>query len=108
MKFNREIMKGHLKTILLAILEDGPCHAYGLDRRIQDKSLGVFSLPEGTAYPSLSKLEKEGLIESSWESRDKGPDIKVYHLTSKGLKVLADNKREWRFLSKAMEMVLRD
>ncbi len=107
MKFDREILKGHLKVLLLAVLEDGPCHAYGFNQRLQDKSLGVFELPEGTIYPTLPKLEKEGLIQSVLVQREKGPDIRNYELTQKGKKFLETRKREWMFFHKAMEMVLK-
>jgi DNA-binding PadR family transcriptional regulator len=86
MKFDREIMKGHLKTIILAVLSDGPCHAYGLKKRIEEKSLNVFSLPEGTIYPTLHKLEDAGLIESESTESQNGRQVRNYRITSKGQK----------------------
>jgi len=106
MRFDRELMKGHLKTLILAVLEDGPSHAYALNKRLQEKSLGVFSLSEGTIYPTLHKLEREGVIRSEWKRTEKGPDLRVYELTQKGKKLLDERRREWRFFSKAMSMVL--
>jgi PadR family transcriptional regulator len=108
MKFDRELMKGHLKTIILAVLSDGPCHAYGLIGRIEDKSLKVFSLPEGTIYPTLHKLEKLGLISSEQDQSKSGRKIRNYQLTPKGEKVLEDNKKEWDYLSRAMKLILED
>lgn len=108
MKFNREILKGHLTVIVLAVLADGPCHAYALSRRIQDKSLGVFDFGEGTVYPTLRKMENEGLIEPRWVERETGPKIKEFSLTAKGDKLLAERKREWRYFSNAMAMVLQN
>ncbi|MBN2329212.1 MAG: helix-turn-helix transcriptional regulator [Candidatus Omnitrophica bacterium] len=106
MKFNRELMKGHLKTIVLSALSDGPCHAYGLKKRIQEKSLDVFSIPEGTIYPTLHKLEKDGLIESQEVESQSGREIRNYSITSKGIKTLEDNRREWSFFSRAMKLML--
>ena len=108
MKFDRELLKGHLKILILASLSDGPCHAYGLIRRLQEKSLDVFSLSEGTIYPSLHKLEREGLIASEWVEREKGPMIRLYSLTPKGTGVLKEGKRDWSFFSRAMNLVLED
>jgi len=108
MKFDREVMKGHLKTIILAVLEDGPCHAYGLNERIEEKSLGVFSFGEGTIYPTLPKMEKEGLISSEWKEREKGPKVRLYSLTPRGEKTLKDDKRDWSFFSRAMSMILEE
>lgn len=107
MKFNRELLKGHLSTIILATIYEEPCHAYGLSKKVEDLSLGVFSLAEGTVYPSLHKLEKDGLIKSEWSSREKGPDVKLYHITDKGKKQLEEKRREWKFFSRAMNMVLQ-
>ncbi len=108
MKFDRELMKGHLKTILLAVLKDGPCHAYGLDEKIQEKSLGVFSFGEGTIYPTLHKLEKNGLIHSEWKMRDTGTKVRIYSLTPKGNKELEEEKKTWSFFSRAMKLVLEE
>ncbi len=106
MKFNRELLKGHLKPIILSVFEDKPCHAYGLNKRLEDKSLGVFSLSEGTIYPSLHKLERDGLIEAKWEKRDNKPDLKIYSITSKGVKLLEESRREWSYFSRAMNLIL--
>ncbi len=108
MKFNRELLKGHLKVLLLAVLEDGPCHAYSLNHRLQEKSLGVFDLTEGTIYPSLHKLEREGMVQSKLVKREKGPEIRNYELTPKGQKFLDQSRREWKFFSRAMTLVLED
>lgn len=107
MKFNREILKGHLKTIVLAVLDESSCHAYALQKRIKDKSLGVFDLTEGTVYPTLHKMEKEGLIESSWLERAQGPNIRMYSLTQKGKKTLEEAIREWKYFYRAFEMILQ-
>jgi PadR family transcriptional regulator, regulatory protein PadR len=106
MKFDREIMKGHLTTIILAAFADGPCHAYGLKKRIEEKSLNVFSLSEGTLYPTLHKLEKDGFIQSKDAESPSGRQIRNYQITPKGEKVLEENKREWSFLSRAMKLIL--
>lgn len=106
MKFDRELMKGHLTTIILAVFADGPCHAYGLKKRIEEKSMNVFSLSEGTLYPTLPKLEKEGLIQSSESESRSGRQIRSYCITQKGEKVLEENKREWSFFSRAMKLIL--
>lgn len=108
MKFNREILKGHLKTIVLAVLDETPCHAYALQKRIKDKSLGVFDLTEGTIYPTLHKIEKEGYIESTWLERAQGPKVRVYSLTPKGRKALEEAKREWIYFYRAFEMILKN
>lgn len=106
MKFNRELLKGHMKVIVLAALRDHPAHAYAMNQRLEEITLEVFSLPKGTLYPTLHKLEKVGLIASAWTTRAKGPDVRVYSLTEKGKKVLEESRREWSFFSRAMNLLL--
>lgn len=108
MKFDREVLKGHLKVIVLATLKDEPCHAYALKKQVEEKSLEVFTLTEGTLYPTLHKLEKDGLIESEKVERENKPDVRVYSLTTKGIKLLEESKRQWSFFSRAMNMLLND
>ena len=98
-------MKGHLKTMILAALADGECHAYALPKRLEDKTMGVFSLTEGTTYPTLNKLEKDGFIESFWKETEQGRKIKTYTLTKKGIKILDESKREWSFFYKALNLL---
>ncbi len=106
MKFDRELLKGHLKVIVLAALKDQPCHAYAMKKQVEEKSMEVFSLTEGTLYPTLHKLEKEGLITSEIQQRDNKPDVRVYSLSAKGEKTLEESKRQWSFFSRAMKMML--
>lgn len=106
MKFDRELLKGHLKVIVLATLKDAPCHAYALKKKVEEKSLEVFTLTEGTLYPTLHKLEADGLISSETVQRESKPDVRVYSLTQKGDKLLEDSKRQWSFFSRAMNMLL--
>jgi hypothetical protein len=49
-----EILKGHLETMLLAVLEQAPSHGYAVIEALRNRSSGQFDLPEGTVYPGLS------------------------------------------------------
>ena len=107
MKFDRELMKGHLKTIILAALDDGPGHGYALIQRIRERSQDIFFLSRGTLYPAMHKLEAQGLVVSIIEKPPKGPARRVYSLTIKGKKVLIENKRNWDYFSLAMNTLLK-
>ena len=61
-----EILKGHLDMIVLAALAGGPAHGYAVIQEINRRSGGTFDLPEGTIYPVLHRLEKNGLLSSRW------------------------------------------
>ncbi|MBA3417844.1 MAG: helix-turn-helix transcriptional regulator, partial [Geodermatophilaceae bacterium] len=57
-----ETLKGHLDGLLLAALEAGPLHGYGVIEALRTGSDGTFDLPTGTVYPALHRLERAGLV----------------------------------------------
>jgi len=100
-------LRGHLDLLVLATLRrTGPVHGYGLIVAMRDGSGGVFDLPEGTVYPALHRLERAGLLASSWE-----PGVtrrrRVYALTSLGHRALRAERREWTRFAAAVQTVLQ-
>ena len=63
-----EELKGHLDTLLLAALEGGPRHGYGVIAYLREYSGGRLDLPTGTIYPALRRLERAGLVRTTWSS----------------------------------------
>ena len=89
-------LRGHLDLLLLTTLrDDGPAHGYAIIASLRERSLGAFDLPEGTVYPALYRLERDGLVGSEWDAsaarRRRG-----YSLTPAGASVLAAKRRDWR------------
>lgn len=70
------------ELLVLATLEDGPKHGYQIALDVESDSDGAFELQHGTLYPILHRLEKEGLVEGTWE--EEGRRRKVYGLTDQG------------------------
>lgn len=83
----------------------GPGHGYEVIRRLTAASDGVFSLPEGTVYPALHRLEKAGLLDSAWQTVD-GRRRRVYTLTASGRVRLQERRQGWRVFASAVERVL--
>ncbi len=100
-----ESLKGHLDGLILAILRAGPLHGYALIEELRERSGGSLDLPEGTVYPALHRLEAQGLVASAWSS-ESGRRRRVYRLSRRGEKALAERRREWTALSRAVEAVL--
>jgi DNA-binding PadR family transcriptional regulator len=99
-------LRGHLDLLLLtALRQAGPAHGYALISALRDRSLGTFDLPEGTVYPALHRLEREGLVESEWDTTAARPR-RVYQLTPAGLAALAVRRREWRTFARGMQAIL--
>jgi PadR family transcriptional regulator, regulatory protein PadR len=102
---NRERLKGHLDLLLLSVLSAGPAHGYAIITKLRERSGGTFDLPEGTVYPALHRLEKSGLLGSSWTEAE-GRPRRVYALTTKGAAALADGTSEWRRFALGVQAVL--
>jgi PadR family transcriptional regulator PadR len=77
MDSERELLKGNTPTLVLAVLNDGPLHGYGIAREIERRSDNALRFKEGTLYPALHALEREGLVESEWQREGTGRERKV-------------------------------
>lgn len=97
--------KGTLPTLILEALAHEPCHGYRIAQQIKERSQSVLDFKEGTLYPALHKLERDGLVES-YESVEKGRPRRYYRITKTGRTSLAKDRAEWRELSRAVTMIL--
>lgn len=102
---NGETLKGHLEMLLLAALEAKPAHGYAVVEMLRQKSAGTFDLPEGTLYPALHRLEKAGLVTSAWTEQT-GRRRRVYQLTARGRRSLAEKQADWRTFAQAVNGIV--
>ena len=100
-----ERLKGHLDALLLATVAEEPAHGYAVIERLRVRSDGAFDLKEGTAYPALHRLERAGLLASSWTVVD-GRKRRTYRMTAAGTRALVRSKAEGQTFSRAVEVVL--
>ena len=100
-------LRGTLPTLILEALAAQPDHGYSIAQRIKERSRGVLDFKEGTLYPALHKLEQEGSVESS-EQVENGRTRRYYRITPAGRKTLAQDREQWRTLSRAVSMILRE
>ena len=84
----------------------GPVHGHGIAKHIQTTSEDVLQVEHGSLYPALQRLEKNGAINSAWESVG-GREMKLYRLTALGKKQLALEQSRWQTLADAMTRLLR-
>jgi DNA-binding PadR family transcriptional regulator len=96
-----DLLRGHLDGLLLAALAAAPGHGYALSERLTRRSGGVLSVPEGSLYPALHRLERAGLVDSEWETAD-GRRRRVYRLTRRGTTAAVSSRDEWRTFSSAL------
>lgn len=102
---DKSLIKGSTITLVLSTLRHKPLYGYAIIKAIECKSSGVFVFKEGTLYPILHTLEKEGAIESFWEE-ESGRRRKYYQITKKGLKELDKRSEEWKLFSQTVNQVL--
>ena len=100
-----ETLKGHLDGMLLAALEAGPRHGYGIMEALRAGSGGQFDLPTGTVYPALHRLERAGLVAGTW-SQAGGRRRREYELTPAGRRMLDAERGTWRQFSAAVTALL--
>jgi PadR family transcriptional regulator, regulatory protein PadR len=100
-----DLIRGHLDRLLLAVLADVPGHGYELSQRLNDRSGGKLGVPDGSLYPALHRLERAGLVESSWSKCD-GRRRRVYRLSRAGTRAADESRSEWRTFSAAVDRVL--
>jgi Predicted transcriptional regulators len=92
--------------LLLSALRHEPTHGYRIVELLNQRSEGTFDLAEGTVYPALYRLERRGLVRSTWETVS-GRRRRIYRLTHRGRSELQQQTAAWRTFVRAMEAVLR-
>jgi DNA-binding PadR family transcriptional regulator len=103
----QDLIRGHLDSLILAVLAAGPAHGYAVIRALRERSGGQFDMPEGTVYPALQRLERTGLIASSW-SQEQGRPRRTYRITSTGRVSLVRKRLDWRRFAAAVEAIMAD
>jgi DNA-binding PadR family transcriptional regulator len=94
-----DALRGHLDNLVLAVLKRGPAHGLEVLRRLEAAGSGALRLKEGTLYPALYRLEESGLVQAAWEDnarRARGPRRRIYRLTPKGKRQLAQGREDFR------------
>jgi PadR family transcriptional regulator PadR len=107
MHYGRELLKGSTDSLLLYLINNQPMYGYQIIKEIEKKSNGYFRFKEGTLYPALHRLEKEGLIRGQWQKLPNGQERRYYHIQEKGQKVLSERLEIWNDFSKAVNMVMQ-
>jgi transcriptional regulator len=102
-----DILQGTLDMLVLKTLELGAMHGWGITERLEQGSRGVFQLNQGSLYPALYRLERQGLVSSSWKSTENNRRARYYALTASGRRALAAESEKWERQSQAVNFVLR-
>ena len=101
-----DILQGTLDMLVLKALALQPMHGWGITERIEQWSESVLQLGQGTLYPALYRLERQGLIKSDWKVTENNRRARYYTLTRSGRQHFSDELAQWRRVSRAVNLVL--
>jgi PadR family transcriptional regulator len=99
-----QLLRGVLDLCLLAVMEEGPAYGYEMTKRLRARGLSIVG--EGSIYPLLARLEREGLVETQRAASNGGPPRKYYSPSPEGRRALAAGVAEWRSARDALDAVL--
>ena len=102
-----DALRGSLDLLVLKTLSLAPMHGWGISQRVQQISDGVLEVNQGSLYPALQRLEKDGLITSEWDTTDNNRRARYYRITASGRKALGNELESWRRFAAGLEAVLR-
>ena len=102
-----DLLQGTLDMLVLKALQLEPMHGWGITERIEHWSESVLQLGQGTLYPALYRLERQGLLSSEWGTSDNNRRARYYELTRAGRRQLAAERANWERISAAVNLVLR-
>ena len=106
MKADKSLLTGSATLLVLSLLSREDKYGYQMIAELEAKSDHTFTMKEGTIYPILHTLEKEGAVCSYEKAAPTGRTRKYYHITKKGLRLLDTKKEEWTIFSQAVNAIL--
>ena len=106
MKFEKSLLSGSTPMLILALLKDSDKYGYEMIEELAKRSDDTFQLKEGTLYPLLHALEKEGFVSSYTKNAPSGRERKYYQLTRSGMEQLEYKEKEWTLFSEKVNAVI--
>ena len=95
MSENTDVIQGTLDMLILKTLSLGPLHGFGIARRIEQISRGVFRVNPGSLLTAFQRMERAGLVDAEWRQTENGRRARYYSLTRSGRKHLEAETEDW-------------
>lgn len=102
----KESIRNSGPLLILSLLNNQDMYGYEIVENLRIRSENIFELKEGTLYPLLHRLEKQGLLKSYKKTTDQNRERKYYQITKKGIKVLDEEKTSWEVFSQGVMKVM--
>jgi transcriptional regulator len=104
---NTEVIQGTMDMLILNTLSLGPMHGFGIARRVEQVSRGVFKVNPGSLLTALKRLERSGWLDSEWRQTENARRAKFYSLTRAGKKQLEIETADWTRRASAIARLLK-
>ena len=104
---NTDVIQGTLDLLILKTLSLEPFHGFGIARRVEQVSRGVFKVNPGSLLTALQRLERAGWLDSEWHNTENSRRAKFYRLTRRGRKQLEIEEADWNRRASAVTRLLR-
>jgi PadR family transcriptional regulator PadR len=95
MNLSKELSGASTRVLVLAVLQREASYGYEIVKNVNEAADGVMTWSEGTIYPILHKLQKEGLVRAQWQEAENGRERKYYYITAKGRGFLRMDVDRW-------------
>ena len=103
---SRDLFPGALEMMVLRLLKQRPMHGYALVQRIQQVSNHLLQVEEGSLYPALQRLLKDGLVEAEWGVSATNRRVRIYNITRAGTKHLGNEVSSFERMLEGINLVL--
>lgn len=103
---SQDLPRGTLDLLILKVLSLEPMHGWGIMKRIQALSAGVFELNQGSLYPALQRLKKKKWIRAEWRITENSRRARYYTLTPGGWEKLIEERGAWERSTEAVGRIL--
>jgi len=103
---SKKLVAASSVPIVLSILSQGESYGYAIIQKVRTVSEGEMEWTDGMLYPVLHRLERDGLIASSWGASETGRRRRYYSIKPAGVRALAAERRDWSRVSSTLEHLL--
>jgi transcriptional regulator len=103
---SRDLFPGAVEMMVLRLLKREPMHGYALVQRIQQASNNLLQVEEGSLYPALQRLLKDGLVEAQWGVSATNRRVRIYRITRAGVKHLTSEVSSFERMLEGINLVL--
>jgi len=104
---NTDVIQGTLDMLILKTLSLEPLHGFGISRRVEQITRGVFKVNPGSLLTALQRLERAGWLDAEWKQTENSRRAKIYSLTRAGRKQLELETADWNRRSSAIARLLK-